>query len=289
MLRTPAASNVDQLRCLIQEELDAGGFELPVLPDVALKVQKAARMPFSTAKLLAKLIEADGTIAAHILKMANSARYGGTEKVATLDQAIGRLGSEMAVNIVLAVSSRSVFKCDDARLRARLRETWQRSAYSAAAARHLCSHTRLKSDQAFLAGLMRGLGEPVLVMAAERLVRLGRIGRPDVQALIGAIEPIAPEACARLLESWDLPKYLVDAVRYQADPVNAPGGPSLSAALVALSGAVAHLLTARMLPSQVVAQLGEHPLIPMLGIDGSRLAALVMEIASEGRELLKVV
>ncbi len=288
MSATLAPADIERLRYFIREELDAGGFELPVLPDIAVKVQEAARKPFSNARVLAKLIEPDGSMTAHILKMANSARYAGIEKVASLDGAIARLGTEMAVSTVLAVSSKSVFRCDDPRLRAYLKEVWHRSAYSAAAARHLCHRTTLNAEQAFLAGLMMDLGEPVLITAAERLVRIGRLERPEAAALVAAIAPIAPEACARLLDSWRLPQFLVDAVRYQGDPAGAPGGPSRSAALVAFAGAIARLLTARMLPSQVVAQLAEHPLVPLLVIDRARLSGWVMEIGSEARELVKL-
>lgn len=288
MSPTLEATAVEKLRYFIREELEAGGFELPVLPDIALKVQEAARKQFSGARALAKVIEADGAMAAHLLKMANSARYAGVEKVATLDGAIARLGSEMAVSTVLAVSSKSVFRCDDLRLRARLREVWQRSAYAAAAARHFCQRAALSPEHAFLAGLMMDLGEPVLIMAAERLVRIGRLPRPDAAELVAAVAPLVPDAGARLLESWRLPQFLVTAVRHQADPASAPGGLSTSAALVSFAGTLASLLAARQLPSQIVAQLSEHAMVTVLRIDRSRLPGSVVEVASEARELIKV-
>ncbi len=279
---------IERLRWFIKEELDAGGFELPVLPDVATKVQETARKPYSTARQLAAMLKADGTMAAHILKMANSARYAGVESVTTLDGAIARLGSDMVVNVVIATAGKAMFKSEDPNLRRYLKERWCCSAFSAAAARHYALRTDLKPDQAFLGGLMMWLGEPVLVTAAERLIRLGRIERPPADQIVAAVGPLIPEAGAKLMETWRLPDFLVAAVRHQGDFRTAPPEHIRHAALLQVAGDLARLISSRLVPSQIKEQMFTHPGVVLLAIDREKLSAAIMEVASEGRELMKL-
>ncbi|UCF68700.1 MAG: hypothetical protein JSV80_05275, partial [Acidobacteriota bacterium] len=88
-----------------------------------------------------------------------------------------------------------------------------------------------------------------------------------------------------LLESWRMPAFVCQAVRYQLSPDLAPEAHRPFADLIAFSAAMSRLLEARAMPSQAAAELAEHPSRARLGVKLHGLQALAMEVASEGREL----
>ena len=62
--------------------------DLPTLPVIMNKLSAAVRDPNSDAKSIARLIEDDPAIMARILKVVNSALYGGDVKVQSIQHAV---------------------------------------------------------------------------------------------------------------------------------------------------------------------------------------------------------
>ena len=86
--------------------------DLPTLPAIMHRLSAAVRDPNSDARSIAHLIEDDPAIMARILKVVNSALYGGDVKVQSIQHAVTRLGMRAVNNIALSTSVFSVFDDD---------------------------------------------------------------------------------------------------------------------------------------------------------------------------------
>ena len=85
------------IAAVLEERLNSSNLELPVMPRVASKVFTLTNDPKSEVSDLSKLIHSDQSIASHVLRIANSAAYGGGEQIVSLQQAVTRLGMKLTV------------------------------------------------------------------------------------------------------------------------------------------------------------------------------------------------
>ena len=76
--------------------------KVPSLPEVAIRVQDALRDPDVTFEKLSQIINTDPPIAANVIKLANSPRYGVSGKVSTIDDACKQVGLTAIGNTVVA-------------------------------------------------------------------------------------------------------------------------------------------------------------------------------------------
>ena len=79
---------MDGLKAKIKKAMD----DLPPMPTVILKIQKLLSDPNSNTGQIAELIETDQAIAVKVLKLANSAFYGLSGKVTSIQHAEVILG-----------------------------------------------------------------------------------------------------------------------------------------------------------------------------------------------------
>ena len=73
-----------QLREMLVGEIEADRLELPVLPETAAAVMEAVRDENTGARRLADIIERDQSLAAHLLRVANSAAFNRGQCLSTL-------------------------------------------------------------------------------------------------------------------------------------------------------------------------------------------------------------
>ena len=81
-----------------------GGIDnLPMLPAVAVRLLEVAGDERSSAQDLAKLIETDQALAGKTMRMANSAYYGRSGKIANLRDAVALIGFRALRSTILTV------------------------------------------------------------------------------------------------------------------------------------------------------------------------------------------
>ena len=84
--------------------------QLPTLPEVALKIHDAAEREDISAADLAEVIGEDPSLAARVLKVANSPMYRGAREIETIGIAVSRLGMDYTCNLVSTVLARNFTK-----------------------------------------------------------------------------------------------------------------------------------------------------------------------------------
>ncbi len=211
----------------VRKLLASQPIELPIFHPVALKLQRMLSDYDFTVDEVSQVANEDQSLASQMLKMANSPMYLGRTKVATIKEAVIRLGAQQVINIAIAASQSSAHASENQELNAYMHELWLHSHGSALGARWLAHNCGMRgiADEIYLAALLHDVGKLYLIKAIERLVKAGVISSMFDDDLIREIlEAMHVEQGYRLMQHWNFPSMYCDVIRdhhlEQWDPVN---------------------------------------------------------------------
>ena len=194
-----------QVRDEILEAIASDKIVLPTLPEVALQVRETAADPNVDAQKLDNVIKNDAALTARIIKVANSPLLRARNPIEDLKMAVMRLGIDYTANLATGLAMQQMFQATSDTVDAYMRDVWTRSTEVAGISHVLCRHyTKLKPDQATLAGLVHKIGVLPILTYAEDNRRLLK----DIAALDQVIETIHPQIGRKILETWDFPEEL---------------------------------------------------------------------------------
>ncbi len=187
---------------------------LPTLPEVALRVRDVASDPDADINRLSEEIGRDAALTARIIKVANSPLLRASQEIENLKMAVMRLGMEYTANIATGLAMEQMFQATSDLVDSRLRETWNRASEIAGICHVLCKHyTKLRPDQATLAGLVHKIGVLPILTYAEDNPDLLR----DSMTLDMVIEKLHPILGSLILKKWDFPSELINIPRQYLD------------------------------------------------------------------------
>lgn len=196
---------ITQIKDEIITAIENDRLVLPTLPEVALQVREAAADEDIDIQKLSAVITNDAALTARIIKVANSPLLRASREIEDLKMAVGRLGVDYTANLATGLAMEQMFQATSDIIDEKLREVWARSTEVAGISHVLARHyTKLKPDQATLAGLVHKIGVlPVLTYAEDnrKLLR-------DVVLLDQLIEAAYPAIGRKILEAWDFPEAL---------------------------------------------------------------------------------
>ncbi len=224
------------------EELVNMSSSMLSLPDVYLQVKGVIDNPESTMADLSRVISIDPGMTAIVLKLVNSAFYGMPRKVETISRAVGILGMQPLHDLVLAVSVTKTFSGLSQQVM-NMKTFWANSFFSGLAARELARKCFLMdSERMFVEGLLRDLGHLLLYQhlpeqVQEAMKISATTGKPiheTEQHVIGFNYTHVGKA---LVDTWQLPKNLGEAIRHQHNPGGTPDY-QFEAALLNIAGAL---------------------------------------------------
>lgn len=218
--------------------------DLPTLPEVIRKILEAVQDESSSASDLTSILEADHTISARILRLANSAFYGQVKEVGSIRRAVVVLGFDAVRHLALAtsvfdtLSKRRQFSIDP-------EDFWMHSLGAAKASQLLCDgHCQVESPSiCFTAGLLHDIGKYLLALVLK----------DDYKAVVEAAEKSErmlldvemeilgfghSEAGAWIAKKWKFPELIIEAIRNVHDATAYEGPNREEVALVALADAV---------------------------------------------------
>src|SRR6185369_2571052 len=99
--------------------------ELPIFHPVALKLQRMLADYDVSVEKVALVANEDMSLASQMLKMANSPMYMGRTRVATIKEAVIRLGAQQVINIAMAASQAAIHESENPALDRYLKSLWQ--------------------------------------------------------------------------------------------------------------------------------------------------------------------
>lgn len=175
------------------------------------------------------LIQREPGLAARVLKVANSAYYGHSRHIATLERAMVVLGIDAVRGITAAAClDRSISRRSQA-VGVDPRTLVNHCVASAFAAEQLSRRAeRGSAPEAFMGALLHDFGVPVQErldpQGVEALIEALRT-RPDVETaeLERTLVKVDHARCAQVIfENWQMPKGIVQAARFHNNPNHAP-------------------------------------------------------------------
>ncbi|MFT7339402.1 MAG: HD-like signal output (HDOD) protein, partial [Marinobacter maritimus] len=134
----------------------------------------------------------------------NSPLFRGNRAIENLNMAVSRLGMAYTSNLAMGLAMQQMFQATSDMIDKRLRATWQTSTEVAGVCHVLAQHyTKLKPDQATLAGLVHLIGVlPILRYVEDEDVQVSSIMLDNI------IEELHPRIGTAILKKWDFPKDL---------------------------------------------------------------------------------
>ena len=199
--------------------------ELPGIPDITLKVIRLTDDARASASDVAKVLSEDQTLTARVLRLVNSAAYGGARQVSTVTEATVRLGMRNIRTLAYAASCQDMLASPLDGYALTHGELWRHSYACALAARTVavaCGHKR--SEEAFVAGLLHDIGKVLLDTQMKSAYRqVAAIAETDSIPFMDAERKEFgfdhAQAGALLLQYWSLPDILVKAVGSHYTPL----------------------------------------------------------------------
>ncbi len=159
----------DKFYIALLDDLEKQKLVLPTLPEIALKVRDAVSDEDASAKQIAEVISLDPAISARMIQVANSPLLRGSQQTDTVEQAITRMGHSLVKSMVTTMAMEQIFKASNPLTKKYMQSIWQESTQIASISSAMANHfTKLKADQALLAGLVHNIGAlPILTRAEE--------------------------------------------------------------------------------------------------------------------------
>jgi putative nucleotidyltransferase with HDIG domain len=210
------------------EELVTMAPELEALPVVAQRVLALLRDENTTVDAIAHLLGTDQALAAAVLRYANSARAMPNRRIASLREALARIGQRALSSVVVRACAGPMLDRGLPPYALPRRVAGRHAATTSAAARGLAQRLRTAStDEASIAGLLHDVGKTVLTSvvpeAAAEAVSVARSRRLAVWQAEEQVFGFNHAAVgAAMLRSWGLPEGVVEAVAFHHEPRATP-------------------------------------------------------------------
>lgn len=197
------------LIALVHEHLAGDLSNLPVFHSVAVRLQQTlAKRDFTIDEVL-ELISEDQSLAGKVLKVANSSFYAGLSKVATIKEAIVRLGAQEIANVAMMASQFECYKSSNDILNENMQGLWTHAFACAVGAKWLARKAGYPdlAPQAFMGGLLHDIGKLALLKVLDDIVKSGEsrinLTKPLIDEILISMHE---EVGYNLMRSWCLPE-----------------------------------------------------------------------------------
>jgi len=201
---------------IIDKHLASSKARLPVFNTTALRIQQEIAKPEPDIRLVERLIVSDQSLTAKVLSVSNSSFYKGLNQVATVRNAIVRLGINEVSNIVMLVTHENNFRSKDPLVHGVMRALWRHSVGCAMGSNWLAKHCGLHglAHEAFFAGLLHDVGKLFILNVIDELKNSADLDiQPSDALLIEAMDSLHANHGYLLMMRWNLPEKYCDVVR----------------------------------------------------------------------------
>lgn len=231
-----AAFDLDQA---IVELVARGEVKIPPYPAVAFGIERLIRDGDYGLDDLARLVSSDQVLAADVLRAGNSAFYRRGDAVASVKQAVGRIGAKDVARLALA-SGLGAHATAAGRLAPLRRRVWLDALASALLCQALAKGRGLPPDVAFSAGLLHDFGKVIALACIEDLVaRRGDLAPRTAEEWTATVDRYHLELGVVLAARWQLPPVLADVVSlHHAERIGAAADPRLVETVMAVDEVV---------------------------------------------------
>ena len=207
----------------VQEIIDRVD-SLSPLPDTAIKLMSVMNDPRSGMDQIVDAVKYDQAVTSNVLKLCNSAYFGLSRKVTSLNDAMLTLGTVKVLQLVLSVHTNSMLTREQKGYGLEAGALWKHSVAVALASSIFSQRLRQpNANLAFTAGLLHDIGKVVLNeyvgdKFAEIVCRVTEHGAAFAEAEHDVLGFSHEEIGAMVAENWKLPEPIVRCIRYHHTP-----------------------------------------------------------------------
>lgn len=145
--------SVDEIQALLNDDL-----KLPSLPTIFSEINEAVKNPKCSGKDIAGIVSKDPSLSATLLRIVNSAYYGLSERVESLNYAAMVLGTHQVSALALGITVINHFKGIE-NPNAHMESFWRHSVGTAIAAKTLASQVKgVSAERVFIGGMLHDIG-----------------------------------------------------------------------------------------------------------------------------------
>ena len=200
---------------IMHERVSAKAQQLPVFHHVALKLMHVlAQEDYSIAQVAQMIIE-DQALSSHVLRIANSAFFGGLSPVTTIRDAIVRLGARQVTQVVTVVTQSQQYRTKDKTMAAYMQMLWRHSLGCALGTKWFAEKTGYKelAQEGLLAGLLHDIGQLFLLKVLEDV----HASEPELllskPMIVDVLQDMHVEQGTMLMQHWNIPALYDEIVR----------------------------------------------------------------------------
>lgn len=251
---------------------EVASFEIAPLPRVAHQLTALAEDEDASLARFVELLKTDPATASGVLRAASSPVFAAKAKVASLTQAVSRLGLQNVAQIALAVALRARF-AEVPGYERDIEADYRTSVAVAIFAQRIARARKLNAEEAFLAGLLCDVGRPAILSVLARHRPEALAARDEVTRLVEAEHAAVGR---RVLAEWKLADALGEAAATHHD--HAPR--TVLGAIVHLANALARSVFEEAPAADVsLSAVAGSPAAAMLNLYDDDIAVLAANAA----------
>ncbi len=217
--------------------------QISSLPTIFYQINTAVEDPESSFVEIGEIISGDPSLSARLLRIVNSSFFGFPNKIETITHAVTIVGMAQLRDLALATTVVNQFKGIPKDL-INMEKFWLHSVATGLAAKVIAIYRReTNADRFYLMGMLHDLGRLLLLLnipdsmktVMDKYASGGTMY--DVENDVLGFDHAA--AVGKLMQSWQLPGMLQEAVTYHHKPQLAPHYP-VAASIVHVADFIAH-------------------------------------------------
>ncbi len=216
----------------LEQRIAQGGLEVPMLPEIAVRVMRLSVDPRVNAEQLAALIKADVALSTSVLRVANGVTRRPSSPILSLQQAVAWLGLDETANLAFTLVVQGKLLNIPGQNRV-ARQLWRHALASALWARQLAQRVAYDPNMSYLCGLLHNVGKPIALGIVHDVASRERL-QLSAQQYERLIETFHRPLGALAASAWTLPQSVL-ATMAQWEAYAAAGDLRIECNIVALA------------------------------------------------------
>ncbi|CAH0535859.1 HDOD domain-containing protein [Vibrio marisflavi] len=258
--------------------------ELPRIQKVLQELLDMVNQEEVDFSSLSEKISMDQVLSARLLRLANSAHFGASKSVSSVNEALIRVGTGPVRTLVVASVLSGVF---DNVPTLDMNEYWCDTFEVSVIASKLADKTGLDGNEVFTIGVLHNIGElmihTLVPEQAQQIVEKVNQGENVFDAQEETLDVSAPTLGARLAKNWNFPAEMVDAIAHFHQPREAELSPKL-AVILHFAHSIHNNWESMDTESQKSDYIEKHPDSRLLSIP-AEFAHIIDQSVGDGKEL----
>ena len=264
--------------------------ELPTLPAIITRILEVLEDDSSSARDLEQVVSCDQSIAARVLRIANSAYYGFSGEITTIHRAIVILGFQTVRGLALGSSIFEAFSGEEQEPCFDRTAFWLHSIACSRCAMALGKQVRgIDPEEAFLGGLIHDIGMVVMDHVMHEKYR------PVLEQAVTSGKPLNQlerrawgfdhaDVGGWLAEHWKFPPSLLEAICFHHRVTRSVNAPPALVAVIHLADFCAHEAGMSVTGNRNRGDLQDEAL-RLAGVDEGVLTTLADRIRDEREQI----